>query len=181
MASCSNGSSLAVMAVVRIRDYEESDRSFVIALSGETLRELAEMDSESLPLTFTRNAQEWFERGLRDSWAKRSLFYVALMRREQVGYIIAGPTNDPWKPVPGDARPPERVAEIYELHVSSDHRRMGVGSALLSAAEQMLVAEGYSYVTLGHLAKNVAAARLYASKGYRPRWVSEEKRLGRSH
>jgi ribosomal protein S18 acetylase RimI-like enzyme len=168
------------MTHIQIRDFEDDDRAFVIALSGETLRELQDMDSESLPLAFLRDAAEWFETGLRDSWIRRSLFYVAWVEHEPAGYVIAGPTNDPWKPRPGDSRIPQKVAEIYELHVKMGRRRQGVGSALLAAAERELTRQGYTYVTLGHLARNVAAVQLYASKGYRPRWVSEEKRLGAS-
>ena len=166
------------MPRAEIRDYEEGDRSFVVSLSAETLRELKEMDSESLPLASVRDAAEWFEKGLRDSWTRRSVFYVAQVEHVPVGYVIAGPTNDPWKPPPGDGRPPQRIAEIYELHVKLSHRRKGVGTALLAAAERELTHQGYAYVTLGHLGRNVAAAQLYASNGYRPRWVSEEKKLG---
>jgi ribosomal protein S18 acetylase RimI-like enzyme len=150
----------------------------VIAISGETLRELQEIDSESLPSAFVRDAAEWFEGGVRDSWNRRSLFYVSWVEQERAGYVIAGPTNDPWKPHPGDKRIPQKVAEVYELQVKSGQRRQGVGSALLATAERELTRQGYAYVTLGHLARNVAAAQLYASKGYLPRWVSEEKRLG---
>jgi ribosomal protein S18 acetylase RimI-like enzyme len=168
------------MTLIEIRDFQEEDRTFAIALSGETLRELQEMDSESLPLAFVRDAAEWFDVGLRDSWSRRSLFYVATVKHAPAGFIIAGPTNDPWKPHPGDRRIPQKVAEIYEIHVKLSRRRYGVGSALLAAAERELTDQGYTYVTLGHLARNVAAGQLYASKGYRPRWVSEEKKLGGS-
>lgn len=166
------------MTRILIRDYEGSDRSFVVGLSGETLRELEEMDSESLPLAFVQDAGEWFDRGLRESWTRRTLFRIAEVEGEQVGYVIAGPTNDPWRPHPGDTRPAQKVAEIYELHVKASHRRRGVGAALLAAAEKELVDQGFSYVTLGRLGRNVVAARLYASRGYLPRWVSEEKKLG---
>lgn len=169
------------MTRVQIRDYVEGDRPFVVSLSSQTLRELEELDSESLPLTFVRDAGEWFDRGMHEAWNRRSLFLIAQVEGEPVGYVIAGPTNDPWRPHPDDPRTAQKVAEIYELHVKPSRRRQGVGSALVAAAERELTLQGYSYVTLGRLGRNMAAAQLYARRGYRPRWVSEEKRLRPEH
>jgi ribosomal protein S18 acetylase RimI-like enzyme len=165
------------MATIRIREYRPTDHSFVVDLSDRTLREFRRMDPGGEPSFFLGKAAQWFEVGLRSSWAKRSLFYVAEFDGEPAGYVIAGPANGQRPRAAGDRRPPRRVGEIYELHVVKRLRRKGVGTSMLTAAEQELSREGFGEVILGHLARNSVAAKLYESTGYRPRWVVQGKRL----
>ncbi|MCI4334460.1 MAG: GNAT family N-acetyltransferase [Thermoplasmata archaeon] len=164
-------------AKIQIRDYRETDRSFVVSLSDETHHELRGMDPDRFPPAVVRDSSNWFERGLYESWARRSLFLLAQVGDEPAGFILAGPTNDSWTPTPDEPRPPQKIGEVYELHVAKAHRRKGVGSALLDASERELARQGFAYVTLVHLAQNSVAAQLYAASGYRPRWVVQEKTL----
>jgi ribosomal protein S18 acetylase RimI-like enzyme len=165
------------MAVLQIQDYRETDREFVVELSDANLPELQAMEAGRYPPGYVRNVGQWFDEGVRGSWARRSLFYVAELDGEPAGFIIGGPANDPWTPAPGDTRPPQTIGEIYELHVRKVHRRNGIGSALLIASVRELAHQGFAYVTLGHLGRNRAASQLYASKGYQPRWVVQERKL----
>ncbi len=66
---------------------------------------------------------------------------------------------------------------IHNLHVVPDHRRGGVGSALLSAAEATLAARGVDVVALEAMATNDAARAFYRHHGYSPHRVELEKAL----
>ena len=61
---------------------------------------------------------------------------------------------------------------IYSLAVLSLYRKQGVGSALLSHAEQKLSSLGCMKINLQVLEENEAAEKLYTSNGY-----SVEKRI----
>ena len=64
---------------------------------------------------------------------------------------------------------------IENLYVRPAHRGAGIGSALLSAAEDRLAAEGVDNVGLEVMADNEAARRFYRRHGYRAHRVELEK------
>ena len=66
---------------------------------------------------------------------------------------------------------------VQNVYVRPDRRREGVGSALLSAAEDALAAEGADVVSLEALADNDGARRFYRRHGYEPHRVELEKRV----
>jgi ribosomal protein S18 acetylase RimI-like enzyme len=57
-------------------------------------------------------------------------------------------------------------AEVEQVYVSADHRGSGVASALLSAAEQVVAAQGHSVAWLAVVAGNVRARRFYERQGW---------------
>ncbi len=59
-----------------------------------------------------------------------------------------------------------RAGHIITIDVVSEARRLGVGSALLSAAEDQLREEGAERVALETAVNNDAAIRFYKQKGY---------------
>lgn len=64
---------------------------------------------------------------------------------------------------------------IENLYVRAEHRGEGIGSELLSAAEEQLFDAGVDGVRLEVLAANEAAQRFYAAHGYEPHRVELEK------
>ena len=66
---------------------------------------------------------------------------------------------------------------VHNIYVSPEHRRAGVGSALLSAAERTLAGRGVEAVALEAMATNAAARAFYRAQGYEPHRVELEKPL----
>ncbi len=64
---------------------------------------------------------------------------------------------------------------VENLYVVPDHRGRGIGSDLLSAAEQLLRERGVDVVSLEAMAQNNAARRFYRRHGYEPHRVEFEK------
>jgi ribosomal protein S18 acetylase RimI-like enzyme len=87
---------------------------------------------------------------------------VAEHDRTLVGTVIAG--WDGWR------------AHLYRLAVHPDHRRQGIGSLLLNAAEQRLAALGATRFDAMVLEGNELGASTWRARGYAPqeewrRWV----------
>jgi len=69
-------------------------------------------------------------------------------------------------------------ALIQELVVDESCRRLGIGGALMQAAEEIAVARGYKRLLVGVLAGNEAAEAAYARHGFRPVALDLEKAIG---
>jgi ribosomal protein S18 acetylase RimI-like enzyme len=69
-------------------------------------------------------------------------------------------------------------AYITDLVVVEPHRKTGIGSQLIQAAESRAQARGATRIEIGVLTANSAAHRLYQKLGYCDREVVLEKRLG---
>ena len=65
---------------------------------------------------------------------------------------------------------------VENLYVEPAARRDGVGSALLRAAEERLVADGATVLRLEAMAENESARQFYAAHGYTPHRLELEKR-----
>jgi Acetyltransferases len=66
---------------------------------------------------------------------------------------------------------------VENLYVVPDHRGAGIGSDLLSAAEQLLRERGVDVVSLEAIAQNHDARRFYRRHGYEPHRVELERSL----
>ena len=64
---------------------------------------------------------------------------------------------------------------VENLYVRPEHRRKGVGSALLEAGERRLVDAGATVISLEAMADNDAAREFYAAHGYTPHRIELEK------
>lgn len=80
-------------------------------------------------------------------------FLVADAQGAVVGFLVARVVAD--------------EAEILDLAVAREHRRHGVGAALLRAALELLARRGVARTYLEVRASNEPALRLYASLGFR--------------
>jgi len=69
------------------------------------------------------------------------------------------------------------TARIADLAVLSQYRRRGIARKLIEAAENFARRQGAEFITLGVLAANTRARKLYLSSGYEPLVVRLEKKL----
>lgn len=60
----------------------------------------------------------------------------------------------------------EEIAEIKRVWTSPDHRRQGLGKAIMGALEDAITARGYRYVRLSTGDKQPEAAAMYKKLGY---------------
>ncbi len=86
-----------------------------------------------------------------------------------VGCLWLGYTVDPAR---GDRHP-----YIFLVHVISEYRRRGLGTALLSQAESWARQQGYQKLGLHVFCDNRAARSLYQRLDYRPQSILVEKTL----
>ena len=94
---------------------------------------------------------------------KRDRLYIESLptrRRSPVGCLWMGNAIDQ---VRGD-----RHAHIFLLYVAREHRRRGIGSALMGRAQQWARERGDRQITVQVFVANKPAIELYASMGYQP-------------
>jgi ribosomal protein S18 acetylase RimI-like enzyme len=91
-----------------------------------------------------------------------------------------GPDQQPigclWLGVAVDQWTGQRQAYIFLVYVAPAHRRRGIGTALITQAQDWAKAQGYRHIGLQVFETNQAALQLYERLGYQPhaRWLSRE-------
>lgn len=90
---------------------------------------------------------------------------------EVVGFVSFGPETD------GFATDVDRGV-VENIFVVPERRGEGIGTALLTAAEDRLREAGADAVSLEVMADNAAARRFYERHGYAPHRVELEKEIG---
>jgi ribosomal protein S18 acetylase RimI-like enzyme len=96
----------------------------------------------------------------------RGFVLIAELEQEPVGFVMAEVLEFPPRHHRLTRRP-ELTGQIDTLFVEERARNMGVGTALLQAAEKRLRAEGCDNLQLGVVEENETARNLYAGLGYR--------------
>ena len=136
-----------------VREYAERDRAEVVALWNRVF-------ADDPP----RNAPERvIERKL---GTQRELFLVAHVDGQVVGTVLGG--YDGFR------------GWVYHLAVASEHRRAGIGRALMQQIEGRLRALGCPKINLQIRTGNAEALAFYARLGFTPDdVVSVGKRFGR--
>jgi ribosomal protein S18 acetylase RimI-like enzyme len=103
----------------------------------------------AIPVAYPRNPFS-----LKDEWGKRSMMYTALISQELVGYVSLV------------ERSMDSMTYITDLVVNAAHRRGGVGSALLGAAQEWAAGRSCRRMILEVQSKNLPAIRLSQKFGY---------------
>jgi ribosomal protein S18 acetylase RimI-like enzyme len=97
---------------------------------------------------------------------------VAEQDSRVIGFVYAGLEDTDWMALRGPA------GALYDLVVDPDHRRGGIGRALLDAALAALARLGAPRVVLSTAERNEAAQRLFLGAGFRPTMREMTRELG---
>ncbi|XP_055473621.1 N-acetyltransferase family 8 member 7-like isoform X1 [Psammomys obesus] len=87
-----------------------------------------------------------------------SCFWVAESGGQIVGMVAARPVEDPLLP--------KKQLRLYHLSVSSEHRRQGIGKAMVRTVLQFAEAQGFSEVVLTTSMLQYAALALYQGMAF---------------
>lgn len=99
------------------------------------------------------------------------LVLVAERDGEVVGYAYAGVEGNDYMVLRGPA------GVIYDLVVDPAHRRQGIGTALLEAAQSALAARGEPRALLMTAERNIGAREMFEKAGFRRTMVEMTREL----
>ena len=130
-----------------------SESVWQLELRREPAQEIASFREVRLPRSITiEYPHNPF--ALADDWVRKSMMYTGLVGQEPVGYISLL------------ERGAASVVWVTDLVVNVTHRRKGVGSALLSAAQDWAGNRSHRRLILEMQSKNLPAVRLAQKFGY---------------
>ncbi len=119
-------------------------------------------------------AEDYLAEMQREMAANDGAMFMAELSGEAVGYVCCYAGHDDDVMIHEETRPHGYVSDVF---VTSEHRRRGVGAALLDAAEDYLTGLGFNRFRLSVLAANADARAVYEKRGYRAYEVIYEKQL----
>jgi ribosomal protein S18 acetylase RimI-like enzyme len=99
------------------------------------------------------------------------LVLVAELDGAVAGYAYAGVEGNDYMALRGPA------GVIYDLVVDPDHRRQGIGSALLDAAQAALAERGEPRAVLSTAERNAGAQRMFEKAGFRRTMIEMTREL----
>jgi GNAT superfamily N-acetyltransferase len=91
---------------------------------------------------------------LADDWVRRSMMYTAYVGKDPAGYVSLL------------ERGSDSVVWITDLVVNEPNRRQGVGSVLLTAAQEWAAARSHRRIILEMASKNLPGIRIAQKFGY---------------
>jgi ribosomal protein S18 acetylase RimI-like enzyme len=150
------------MQNVAIREYDPNRDVASLRRCFVELQEYERDLEPSLPVG-ERVADAYLAQMLDRCTHMRGAVFVAEVNADMVGFVCV------WGEVPQEEldEAPAPYAYVSDLVVLRDHRRRGIGRALLARAEEHATACGTSRIKIGVLSRNVEAARLYRRAGFR--------------
>lgn len=152
-----------VTALVNIRPATPSDTAAVGRLGGLLVRQHHAMDPARF-IPAEPDTDHWYGVYLERQLERRDA--VVLVAESEgggvIGFVWAGLEDTDYMALRGPA------GAIYDLVVHPDHRRAGVGRALLDAALAALIRLGAPRVVLSTAERNVGAQLLFRRAGFRP-------------
>ena len=153
----------------RLRTGSMLDRARLVKMMQRAYRDLGATGGDHLAETVQRHFSDqsrlwWVEQ--QDAPPPSGLPGIA--KPEPLGCLWLSEAIDQWT---GQAQ-----AYVFLVYVAPEHRRQGIGTALLRHAQQWAKNQGYGAIGLQVFESNPAAVKLYESLGYRPRaiWMTLE-------
>jgi GNAT superfamily N-acetyltransferase len=156
---------------VRIREFQERDRSALVAMMDDFGDELAAMDPHRRVIRADGMGDRAVARMLDDSSANEGVVLVAEAESGIVGFAAgAVRTRDPDEELEVIDF---RNGEVTELYVVPDARRGGVGRALLERLDEHFREVGCGAVRINVFGPNAGTRAFYRAMGYEERdlWV----------
>ena len=113
-----------------------------------------------------------FREGASEIW--HGFFVESLQREKSIALVAADEADRPVGYLLAETREPPPVmavrcrGHVWDICVTQQYRRRGIGRRLLKRATEEMRARGADYVTLGVAVANEAARGFYESLGLRP-------------
>ena len=156
---------------LNVRPFQSADMAAVGRLGEMLVTEHHDFDPKRF-IAPRPNMAELYGRFLgSQSEQPDKLVLVAERGGAVVGYAYAGVEGNDYMALRGPA------GVIYDLVVDPDHRRQGIGSALLDAAQAELAARGEPRAVLSTAERNAGAQRMFEKAGFRRTMIEMTREL----
>ncbi len=158
----------------KLRSGSGLDRALLLKFMHRTYQELyPDQDFSHL----SRTVQQYFSAETPLCWVeiapkKQPTLPLSLPHRPQINPIACLWLGTAVDQVEGD-----RMTHIFLLYVTPEHRRQGIGSALMRHAEWWTKKRGDRKISLQVFVQNQPALNLYKKLGYQPQSISMVRTL----
>jgi len=152
---------------VKIRDYQESDRTAFVKLMEQLMDYIASIDDLKRIRRMPEFGESYTQRILQKVAENNGMIYVAELDSELVGVVVGTileqSKEDQLEHVPS------KFGEVLEIVVEAGYRGKGVGTMLMNKLEEYFKKSNCNVSGVGVLAHNKNAHRLYNKLGYEDR------------
>jgi ribosomal protein S18 acetylase RimI-like enzyme len=160
---------------VKIREYQESDRTAFVKLMEQLMDYIASIDDLKRIRRMPEFGESYAKRTLQKVAENNGIIYVAELDSEPVGVVVGTileqSREDQLEHVPS------KFGEVLELVVKTGYRGKGVGTTLMNKLEKYFKKNKCNISGVGVLAPNKNAHRLYRKLGYKDRSFYMTKNL----
>ena len=152
---------------VKIREYQESDRTAFVKLMEHLMDYIASIDDLKRIRRMPEFGESHTKRTLQKVAENNGMIYVAELDSELVGVVVGTileqSKEDQLEHVPS------KFGEVLEIVVEAGYRGKGVGTMLMNKLEEYFKKSNCNMSGVGVLAPNKNAHRLYDKLGYEDR------------
>jgi ribosomal protein S18 acetylase RimI-like enzyme len=160
---------------VKIREYQESDRTAFVKLMEQLMDYTASIDDLKRIRRMPEFGESYTQKTLQKVAENNGIIYVAELDSEPVG-IVVGTILEQSKEDQLE-HVPSKFGEVLELVVKAGYRGKGVGTMLMNKLEEYFKKNNCNISGVGVLAPNKKAHRLYSKLGYEDRSFYMTKNL----
>ena len=152
---------------VKIREYQESDRTAFVTLMEQLMDYIASIDDLKRIRRMPEFGESYTKRTLQKVAENNGIIYVAEVDSELVGVVVGT--------IPEQSREdqlehvPSKFGEVLELAVKAGYRGKGIGTMLMNKLIEYFRENNCTILGVGVLAPNKDAHRLYSKLGYEDR------------
>jgi ribosomal protein S18 acetylase RimI-like enzyme len=152
---------------VKIREYQESDRTAFVKLMEQLMDYTASIDDLKRIRRMPEFGESYTQRTLQKVAENNGIIYVAELDSELVGVVVGT--------IPEQSKEdqlehvPSKFGEVLELVVKAGYRGKGIGTMLMNKLEEYFRENNCNISGVGVLAPNKNAHHLYSKLGYEDR------------
>jgi len=160
---------------VKIREYQESDRTAFVKLMEQLMDYIVSIDDLKRTRRMPEFGESYVQRTLQKVAENNGIIYVAELDSELVGVVVGT--------IPEQSKEdqlehvPSKFGEVLELVVKDGYRGTGVGTMLMNKLEEYFKENNCNISGVGVLFPNKNAHRLYSKLGYEDRSIYMTKDL----
>lgn len=160
---------------VKIREYQESDRTAFVKLMEQLMDYIAAIDDLKRIRRMPEFGESYTQRTLQKVAEQHGIIYVAEVNGQIVGAVV-GTMPEQTKEDQLE-HVPSKFGEVLELVVEAGYRDKSVGTMLMSKLEEYFKENNCNISGVGVLVPNKNAHRLYCKLGYEDRSIYMTKNL----